>query len=514
MPGQILYLCEMKKYLLLFFSMVSLAMAGQVTQYFNKVYNPMGSFARGRGITEIDGHYYCLVNTFDSSQAYQSFLFMKLDGYGEVAQQKLFHIPGNVLYPGTVGGTLKKTFDGNLVFAYHADGNSTTYSSLVKFNPQLDTIWKKDFFTENIKTMTMNCQIVEDGGYILSGSVKPEEGSFWDFLLLKTDNLGNEQWHQSYGTDWHEQGTNAIQTPDGGYLMGGYFWKPGTDHSLDAMVVKTDSLGNEQWTKYFGNPDIDDDMAFVQMAGDGNYIVATVYGEEIITSDERRGRVAIMKIDTLGNLISINKFGPNKIANHIKNFKNNNGHYITSGYYYVNEGLLFKGWGLKLSLDIDSVWMFDYTFFNEQDDRNYLYDIAPTSDNGYIAIGSANVGFTQSNMWILKVDSMGCDTPGCVTGTWVRQLFPYERERGEVLQVWPNPARDRVTLSLSKCAAGKGKAGTITVYDPQGIKTEEIKIPENTESIEVDVSVYQKGIYYLQYVCSGKVMGNGKFIKE
>jgi hypothetical protein len=252
-------------------------------------------------------------------------------------------------------------------------------------------------------------------------------------------------------------------------------------------------------------------MAFVQMASDGNYLVATVYGEEIITSDERRGRVAIVKIDTLGNMISINKFGPNKIANHIKNFKNNNGHYITSGFYYVNEGLLFKGWGLKLSLDIDSVWMFDYTFFNEQDDRNYLYDIALTSDNGYIAIGSANEGFTQSNMWVIKLDSMGCDTPGCATGTWVRQISPSKGGQGEVLSIFPNPVTDH--FKVSGFVKGSGNK-TIRVYDLQGIKTEEIKIPKNAESIEVDVSTYHKGLYYLQYIRSGRIMGMVKFIKD
>ena len=193
----------MKRISVFFFFLISLLSIGQETQYFNNIFNPMGSFARSRGIVELDENYYCLTNTFDSSNSYQSFLLMKLDMFGEVVQQKLFHLPGHSLFPGDVGGTLKKTNDGNLIFAYHADGNGMTYSSLVKFNKELDALWKKDYTTENLKTMTMNCQIIEDDGYILSGSVKPEDGSFWDFLLLKTDSLGNEQWHQSYGNEWH-----------------------------------------------------------------------------------------------------------------------------------------------------------------------------------------------------------------------------------------------------------------------------------------------------------------------
>ena len=76
-----------------------------------------------------------------------------------------------------------------------------------------------------------------------------------------------------------EQGETVIQTPDGGYLLGGFRYDPAVYHSLNALVIKTDSLGNEEWTKTYGNPNVDDDMAHVALADDGNYLVATVYGE-------------------------------------------------------------------------------------------------------------------------------------------------------------------------------------------------------------------------------------------
>ncbi|NOX48390.1 MAG: T9SS type A sorting domain-containing protein [Chlorobi bacterium] len=495
--------------ILLFATVLCVTVTAQETQYFNNIYKHGDNFASGMAILETDDGYIGYGGTEDPGNIGLMLLLFKIDKQGEELTWKPFGEDYHDYFMGNVGGSILKAPGNGFVICFTGERSGSTYASLVKFSENLDTIWKKEYSPE-YRTIGVNFSRTSDNGYCLTGWVWKSESEYSDLLLIKTDSMGVFEWHKTYGGYWAEQGTNVIQTPDGGYLIGGYFWKPGTDHSLDAMVVKTDSLGNEQWTKYFGNPDIDDDMAFVQMAGDGNYLVATVYGEEIITSDERRGRVAIMKIDTLGNMISIHKFGPNKIANHIKNFKNNNGHYITSGYYYVNEGLLFKGWGLKLSLDIDSIWMFDYTFFNEQDDRNYLYDITPTSDNGYIAIGSANVGFTQSNMWVLKVDSMGCDTPGCATGTWVRQI--YARIRGEALSIFPNPVTDHFKVSGFK-AKGHGN-GTIRIYGLQGIKVEEIKIPKNAESTEVDVSAYPKGIYYLQYVCSGRAMGSGKFIKE
>jgi hypothetical protein len=96
----------------------------------------MSNYARGRGIVLLDDYYYCIAGTRDSSNTYQSFLLMKLDYEGEIIQQKLHHIPNNNLYPGIVGGTLKKTLDNNLIFACHAEDFllNSVYSSMVKFS--------------------------------------------------------------------------------------------------------------------------------------------------------------------------------------------------------------------------------------------------------------------------------------------------------------------------------------------------------------------------------------------
>ncbi len=478
----------------------------------------MGSYAKGRGIVTMGNYYYCLTNTFDSSNYYQSFLLIKLDFNGEIVQQKLFHIPNNDLYPGNVGGTLKKTNDSNLIFAYHAADSSldSAYSSLVKFDTSLNILWKKDYSTENYWTMTMNSNITQDYGFILSGSVKPDSGEYWNFLLIKTDSVGDMEWHQTYGTEWSEHGQNAIQTPDGGYLIGGFYWKPGWDHSLDAMVVKTDSLGNEQWTKYFGNPNINDDMAFVALADDGNYLVATVYGEWIHTPDSRTGELIIYKIDTLGNIISENLYGPKRRQLYLKNFKKTENGYLATGWSYYDTVSLYNssGWMYKFNTNLDSVFRREYLHFNEAYDINYLYDATPTFDNGYMAIGKANEGFTQSNMWVIKVDSMGCDTAGCIT-TVIGEEWMVNGEPENGLWVWPNPANKilNVLPPAPLLVSPKGEKGLrLIVYNSQGVKVEEIKIPAGKEEITVNVQGWESGIYYLRMTASGKNLGSGKVI--
>jgi len=497
--------------ILLFASVFCVTVTAQETQYFNKIYKQGENFASGMAILETNDAYIGYGGTEDPENTGLMLLLFKIDKQGEELIWKSFGEDFHNYFMGNVGGAISVTSDNSFAICYTGEGSGSTYASLVELDYNLDTIWKKDY-TPEYRTIGINCQQTTDKGFCLTGWVWKSDTEYSDLLLIKTDSLGNFLWHKTYGGNWAEQGANAIQTPDGGYLIGGYFWKPGFDHSMDAMVIKTDSLGNEQWTKYFGNPDIDDDMAFVQMAGDGNYLVATVYGEEIITPDERRGRVAVMKIDTMGNLMSTHKFGPNKIANHIKNFKDNNGSYISTGFYYIYDDLYFKGWGLHISSEMDSVWMRDYTYFNETDDRNYLYDISTTSDNGYVAIGSANEGFTQSNMWVIKLDSMGCDTPGCATGVFVEEFFPYVGEQGEELTVFPNPASKKLKVkSLGLSVKGKK---VITVFDIYGHKTKEISIPNNTETLSINVQSWNPGLYFIRFTINGESVGSAKVVVE
>ena len=337
------------------------------------------------------------------------------------------------------------------------------------------------------------------------------EEDFSDLLLLKTDSLGNYQWHQTYGGIWAEHGENTIQTPDGGYLIGGYFWKPGYDHSLDAMVIKTDNLGNEEWTKYYGNPYVDDDMALVAMADDGNYLVASVYGEWVVTPDTRTGRIYLLKIDSEGNTIWENKIGPKMYHCNIRNIrKTNDGNLVATGFYYqdtISEFIL-DGWIYKFSQKGDSIWMRDYYHFNNQYDWNLFYDAYPTSDNGYIAIGQArpDQGGSTNKMWIMKVDSMGCDTAGCATGVRVFE-FPEIEIQGQ-FNIYPNPALDYIIIELN---TGNASGAVINLFDSLGKQFRSVNIPAQQQHYVLSLKDIPTGMYIIKVDCGGKNLGSKKF---
>jgi hypothetical protein len=50
-----------------------------------------------------------------------------------------------------------------------------------------------------------------DGGYMLSVSVYDTSGSYLDIALIKTDSLGNPEWSRCYGDDFDDQLGMVIQ---------------------------------------------------------------------------------------------------------------------------------------------------------------------------------------------------------------------------------------------------------------------------------------------------------------
>jgi hypothetical protein len=78
-------------------------------------------------------------------------------------------------------------------------------------------------------------------------------------------------------------------------------------------------------------------------------------------------------------------------------------------------------------------------------------DIKSTYDNGLISCGyiyplPPDTG--RQDIWLLKLDSVGCDTPGCdptvgIKGSHIKFIEPAN------IQIFPNPASDQIHVPCS-----------------------------------------------------------------
>jgi hypothetical protein len=74
--------------------------------------------------------------------------------------------------------------------------------------------------------------------------------------MVKTDASGWQEWQQSYGGFKEDRGFAVQSTADGGYLIGGTTESFGNG-KVDCYVIKTNPVGDAQWTNTYGGSQSD-----------------------------------------------------------------------------------------------------------------------------------------------------------------------------------------------------------------------------------------------------------------
>lgn len=194
-------------------------------------------------------------------------------------------------------------------------------------------------------------QQTSDGGFIVAGRQGIGLGSS-NYLLVKTDSLGNELWHRSFGSPGDNE-LNAIkQTFDGGYIVTGQ--TSGTQaNRYDVSWIKLSSNGSSVWSKKFTPPPPD-------YIGTGTDVIQTVDSGYAILANIN---------DTIGANIT-------------------------------NAGLL-----IKTSMNGDTLWTKKFKY------RAGIVtnSIKLTSDSGFIIVGTIalTTGPFSFNVYLIKTDSNG-----------------------------------------------------------------------------------------------------------
>ena len=147
-------------------------------------------------------------------------------------------------------------------------------SPVITNEPRPDIEWFEDYGGEEYLDNAVRVRATTDGGYIFAGETKTygADPSF-DMWLVKIDQYGIIQWHQTYGKMGHiEDGRCVQQTLDGGYIISGYTDGHG-DISGDAWVVKTNAVGDMEWNHTYGGP-LTDHGNFIVQTSDGDYLLS------------------------------------------------------------------------------------------------------------------------------------------------------------------------------------------------------------------------------------------------
>jgi len=305
---------------------------------------------------------------------------------------------------------------------------------LLKFDSNDNLLWTKTYGGTNDERAYKIIQ-TNDGGFALIGYAKSNDQDvsnnegFEDIWLVKTDASGTIQWEKSYGFSGSDKAFSIIQTSDGGFFVSGTLdvsasTGAGNDKNSkrrhaggDYWGLKLDANGTKVWRRYFGGSFTDVAYDAVQTSDNGFIIIGSSDSDDVDISNTKGGYdFWVVKVNKDGNRVWEKSFGGSQIDEARNITKTNDGNYLITGDSRSNDADVTnsKGaadiWLIKISDDGNLIWQKSYGGSSFDVSR----DITPTSDNGYIIVGSSrsqdgdvDTNQGQNDVWVLKIDNSG-----------------------------------------------------------------------------------------------------------
>jgi len=295
-----------------------------------------------------------------------------------------------------IGYTLDQTEDNGYIIIGTTEskgaGNEDIW--LIKTTNDGTLQWDKTFGGKN-GDIGYAVKQTQDNGFILTGYTWTESEGKSDLWLIKTDSLGNEEWNTTIGGNESDIGYDVEQTADGGFIIVGSTASEGKGNE-DVYLVKTDNEGIVEWTNTFGGSISDVGRSIVQTT-DGNYVIVghtNSYGSGWFD-------LWMIKTDSEGTKLWDKSFGGGEDDVGWSIQQTNDGGFICTGYTKSFSAQNQDIWLLKTDNDGNEEW--SKLFGKSHQDRGY--DVKQTADNGYVIIGSVHV--IDDDLWIIKTDENG-----------------------------------------------------------------------------------------------------------
>ena len=358
-----------------------------------------------------------------------------------------------------------------------------------------------------------------DGGFVIVGETT--QTGVLDVFIVKTDSAGNVEWWQTYGHSTRLDYAESVDlVPGGGYYIGGTYPIVGPDY-LTRWVLRVDSMGNVLWDEKIGDPWYDTFATHVTTTADGNVVFAS--GDFSGVNQNHWPQLA--KLDTAGDIMWNKTYGFDQfgtgffVVQEVEPF----GDLIACGQRFFSNGMgggYSKGTLLRTTANGDSLWMFDYAYYDSTvtDCEGTLRDVQPTPDGGFVAVGTAYGAINGNNppgisqdVWVIKVDSLGCIEPGCQTITGLESQV--SNLKGAV-SVWPNPVAsgEQVTVQVQLPVGLRNTALRLVLVNAQGQLVHEQSAQQGTNALELHS--LSAGLYHVHLANSTTWLAGSKLLVE
>ncbi len=411
------------------------------------------------------------------------------------------------------------------------------------------------------------CQ-TPDGGYAVLAVTYSSNGDITgakggpDIWLLRLDAMGNLLWQKILGSSESDNPISIANTPDKGFIIlgstngsdgdvpfhyGGFF-------SFDWLVVKTDSIGDVQWTKDLGGTRGDgwgggwgiggailqvDSFYYLASSSDSrdHDCTDTFWHPGMYTYEDFH----LLKLSAGGNVLWDSSYGgSDDDAMSFAYFDSRDNSIVMVGTTHSNDYMVtgYNGgygdiWVIKTKQDGTVAWQ--RTIGTAGDEEGYSLCEGP--DGSYIISGTTNNVTGGEDAWLLTLDSGGhelcrksyggiwhdnaysivpsrngyataggSDSPlftegvNCNTnnsGSFISywESWPLEIKNASPnnnISIFPNPATHTLTVAINSASQDNY---TITIKDVLGRCC---YCKQATNLSEIDISTWNKGMYIVQ----------------
>ena len=146
--------------------------------------------------------------------------------------------------------------DGYLITGFTSSfGNGGNDLWVIRTDKNRKKVWDKFYGGMHMETGFKSLP-TRDGGFIILAQTHSYGAGSGDIWVLKISDSGTVLWDKTYGNEGFDIGNDICLSNDNGYMIVGTTNSKKTN-SLDAYVIKIDSIGNVLWDQVYGGLSVD-----------------------------------------------------------------------------------------------------------------------------------------------------------------------------------------------------------------------------------------------------------------
>ena len=404
------------------------------------------------------------------------------------------------------------------------DGDVTGFKGgvdiwLLRIDGNGNLLWEKTYGSTQ-SDGPVSIANTQDHGFIILGSTNGSDGdvpfhygSFFsmDWLVVKTDSIGNIQWSKDIGGTGDEAPYGAILPVDSVYYLASSSnstdydcsdtaWHEVINTNDDFHLLKLNSRGSVLWDSSYGGTGFDDvGKAFFDARDSTMMMIGnTASNDMMVTGYHGSGDLWVVKANKKGTLVWENSLGTEGPETGGGGCEAPNGGYMIFGAAdYVIGGS--DGW---LSAINSSGNEFDHVIFGGIYNDN-IYSFVPCS-GGYAASGiSGSPSFTEG---------INCNTNNSGSFISYFESWPLEvgsLENNENIFIYPNPADNKININIPH-----GQNGHLAISTIIGQVVYATPVTTKLELQTIDLQCWATGMYIIRWQGEDGSILTEKFIKD